>query len=102
MILEEIEDFWSTYGTQKQLEKALQIEKGQFLSIFMFTLMQAKVEDLYAQFVLINEFASAYIQDGKDGSDISNVFYDLKNCIEYVNNLDGSALESKEQGQEYL
>ena len=64
MIQEEINEFWTAFGDESDLENARLDEKSDTFAIIQWVLMRSGVEDIYAQFQMIQEFASAYIQEG--------------------------------------
>ena len=62
MIKNEIEDYWSIKMGVANFK--VEMERGDRLSIMIYILAKAKVEDLRAQLVLITEFLTCFVKDG--------------------------------------
>lgn len=64
----------------------IDLERSDILSILIYVLIKANIEDLRGQLALITDFTSTYIQDGY--SRISSTYSDFKNSVDFISNLD--------------
>ena len=78
--------------------KQYDLDRADLLSILIYVLVKANIDDLRAQFVLMSEFSTSFVQEGY--SRIAATYSDLKNAIDFVQSLDLQQLESR--GADYL
>lgn len=62
MIPNDIKDYWSIKRGVPNFK--FELERGDRLSILIFILAKACVEDLRAQLVMITEFLTSFVKDG--------------------------------------
>jgi len=62
--------------------KQYDLDRADLLSILIYVLVKANVDDLRAQFVLMSEFSTSFVQEGY--SRIAATYSDLKNAIDFV------------------
>lgn len=66
--------------------KQYDLDRADLLSILIYVLVKANIDDLRAQFVLMSEFSTSFVQEGY--SRIAATYSDLKNAIDFVQSLD--------------
>lgn len=64
----------------------IDLERSDILSILIYVLVKARIDDLRAQLVMMTEFTSTYVQDGY--SRISATYSDFKNSVDFISSLD--------------
>lgn len=62
------------------------LDRADLLSILIYVLVKANIDDLRAQFVLMSEFSTSFVQEGY--SRIAATYSDLKNAIDFIQSLD--------------
>lgn len=78
MLIASFKDIIKQYHGGKQYD----LDRADLLSILIYVLVKANIEDLRAQFVLMSEFSTSFVQEGY--SRIAATYSDLKNAIDFV------------------
>ena len=78
----------------------MNFDKGEMITILIYIFMKAEIADLGSQYTFIKDFQTSYVQEGTDGSEVSQNFADFKNSILWLTNIEGDKVEN--EGPEYI
>lgn len=96
LLKSEIQEYWEWKSPCEEFQ--IELDRSDVLSILIYILVKAQIDDLRAQFEIIRSFTSNGVQDGF--SRLSAAFSDFKNAVNFICYLDKTQITTS--GSKYL
>lgn len=77
---QEIQEYWEWKSPCEEFQ--IELDRSDVLSVLIYILVKAQIDDLRAQFEIIRAFTSNAVKDGF--SRLSAAFSDLKNAVNFI------------------